>query len=104
MTTTQEPRPAAQWPKPPRHIQPSPSARTLTAYLSDRPVRATAESDACLRTHVQVRIAGSDIVHRLADRSKTFYVTGCGSRIAKTDGVLTAGGVDCRHQGCGVTA
>lgn len=102
MTTTQEPNRTTGWAKPVRHIQPTTSARTLTAYLSDRPVRAVPQADACLRTHDRVRVGS--IVHRLDTRAKTFYTTGCGERIAKTRGVLTADGVDCRHHGCGVTA
>lgn len=82
--------------------QPSPQALTLAAYLIERPRPGTGEDDACLRTHIQVRIAGSDIVHRLDVRAKTLYTTGCGERITKTAGVLTAAAVDCMHQGCRV--
>lgn len=104
MTTVQEPDHTTRRPKPVRHIQPSPGARTLAQYLSNRSVRASASPDACLRTHDRVRVDGVSIVHRLDVRARTVYTTGCGLRIAKTDGVLTADGVDCRHHGCGVTA
>jgi hypothetical protein len=91
-------------PTPVRHIRPHQSAEAVAAYLIDRPVKPSLAGDACLRTHDRVRIAGSDIVHRLDVRAKTLYTTGCGERITKTAGVLTAAAVDCRHHGCGVTA
>lgn len=61
--------------------------------------------DASVRTHNRVRVDGVSIVHRLTStRGRLHYTTGCGLRIAKADGVLTAGAVDCAHYGCGVTA
>ncbi len=103
MTTTQEPDHITRQPRP-RSAVPSRSALTLAAYLISRPRPSTGESDACLRTHDRVRVDGVSIVHRLDVRARTLYTTGCGLRIAKTDGVLTADAVDCRHHGCEVTA
>lgn len=87
--------------------RPDRATRTLAIAwsLTNRPTPAKVVGDASQRTHNRVRVDGVSIVHRLTSiRGRLHYTTGCGLRIAKADGVLTAGAVDCAHYGCGVTA
>ena len=93
----------AYWPLPTRACPPSPFARTLAAFLVDKAPEPTEGRDANLRTHTSVRCMSlrGVAVHRLdSARSGLFYTTGCGMRVAKVGGTLTAADVDCEHHGC----
>lgn len=91
------------WPIPARQHHYPPAARTLAAFLVDYPATPVGRPDASVRTHTQIRCAGprGDGVHQLdSARPLKFYITGCGMRVAKAAGVLTADAVDCQHFGC----